>query len=122
MSAVWIPAKNASVNLGTGNLPMTDAEYQHEIGDVDVTNLLSAGNYEGITDIKKRTIRGSFVQDSNAFQTLTLGTQISATYSTTGGVSHAGTAYIVRLTEKGGPRGAFMTTVEAVFTGPVTNS
>lgn len=118
----WIAAKSVTMTYNGTNLSATDCEYSHEIGEVDVTNLNSAGNYEFITDIKKRQLRGTIVNDSNALVTLTLGSQVTASYTATGGVTHSGTAAITNLSERGGPRGAYTWNFTCVFTGAVTNS
>jgi hypothetical protein len=120
--ANWIAAKATTLTINSQVQPATDCEYSHEVGEVDVTNLTSGGDYESITDIKKRSIRGTVTVDSLVSPAITLGTLVPASYTTTGGLSHAGNLRITQWSEKGGPRGAYQISFQGTFSGPVTNS
>jgi hypothetical protein len=117
-----VPAKNLTFTVGNTTVKATDAGVDRELGEVDVTNTTSNGNYEFITDISKTTFNFTAVVDSNSIPTFSPGTAGTIAFTMANGRTVTGTGTILRAGHKGGPRGAYTINCSGSYTGAVTES
>lgn len=118
----YIPAKNLVLTFGSTTVKATDASVDRNLGEVDMTNTTSGGNYEFVTDISDATLQFTAVVDSAAVPNFAIGQSGTASFAITGGKTTSGTATITKSTHKGGPRGAYTIACTVKYSGAVTEA
>jgi hypothetical protein len=118
----YVPAKNLTLTFNSITVKATDASIDRGLGEVDMTNTASSGNYEFVTDISDATMQFTAVVDSASVPNFAIGQSGTATFAMTGGRTTTGTATITRSSHKGGPRGAYTIAATVKYSGAVTES
>lgn len=118
----YVPAKNLTLTFNSITVKAQDASVDRNLGEVDVTNTTSSGNYEFVTDISDASLQFTALVDSASVPNFAIGQSGTASFAVTGGRTTSGTATITKSTHKGGPRGAYTIACTAKFTGSVTEA
>lgn len=118
----FTPGKNINFTHGNSNYYVTTTSVSRDIGEVDVTNNRSNGNYEFITDISSTTIEFSTVQPLAGVVAIVPGTSGNASWAVTNGRTVTGNATILRASHTAGARGAYTISGTAKISGAVTES
>lgn len=118
----YVPGRNVTFTIGNSNYYVTTVTASRDIGEVDVTNNRSNGNYEFITDIASTTFEFTTVQPMNGVIAIVPGTTATATMTVTNGRTVTGSATVLRATHTAGPRGAYTIAGTAKISGAVTES
>jgi hypothetical protein len=116
----YVPAKNLVLTFNGITVKATDASVDRNLGEVDMTNTTSGGNYEFVTDISDATLQFTAVVDSATVPNFAIGQAGTASFAVSGAKTTSGTATITKSTHKGGPRGAFTIACTAKYSGAVT--
>lgn len=120
MGQNYVLNKDVVLTINSKEAYMQTANLTRAIGEVDVTNTRSAGEYEVEGDILSTRFNYTILLKKTDLTYFTVGSKFPATWATTGGRTYSGTVMILSEQESGGVRGAQQIQGQAVFDGTTT--
>lgn len=118
----YIPGKTGSLTWNGVRVKATSKSFSGEAGEVDYTNDASGGNFEGGTDIRKRTITFNCVVDDQSAPAFEEGTSSTFSWAVTGYRTKTGSGFITRRGEASPTRGAYTMDISITVNGAVTET
>ncbi len=124
----YLSANKLRLTINSQNVFVQTSNLDGEIGEIDFTNTESAKDalnrvqFEGGTDVMKRTINFTCFLDSASLHTFNEGIPVAASWTITGGHAWSGSFTLLRKSSTGGPRGAHMVTGSGFLSGNVTET